>query len=74
MDSDGFFEEDEPVEDVLRAFARGPHGITADPRGGALPGRAWFRKTVMTMPTAAVATGFHPQSHTRTSSSAASMA
>lgn len=27
-----FFEEDEPVEDIVAAFEAGPHGITERPR------------------------------------------
>lgn len=26
-----FYEEDEPIEDVLAAWERGPHGVTAPP-------------------------------------------
>ena len=30
-ESDDFYEEDEPVEDVAAAFEAGPHGLTAPP-------------------------------------------
>lgn len=30
-----FYEEDEPIEDVLRAFAAGDEGVTAQPGGTA---------------------------------------
>lgn len=29
----GFYEDDEPVEDVVAAFNAGPHGVTGPPRG-----------------------------------------
>lgn len=31
---DDFFEEDEPVEQIIAAFERGPHFITAPPAAG----------------------------------------
>lgn len=34
MSVDGdFYEDDEPVEDVVAAFNAGPHGVTGPPRG-----------------------------------------
>lgn len=34
-DDDGFFEEDEPIEDILAILARGADGLTGPP--GAVP-------------------------------------
>ncbi len=33
--SDGFFEEDQPVEDIVAAFNAGPHGVTEPPLAAA---------------------------------------
>ena len=30
--AEDFYEDDEPVEDVIAAFGAGPHGVTAPPR------------------------------------------
>lgn len=33
-EDDGFFEEDEPVDEILERFARGEKGLTCLPPGG----------------------------------------
>jgi hypothetical protein len=34
MDSDDFYEDDEPVEEIMAAFERGEKGVTAPPSHG----------------------------------------